>query len=47
MRRGGEKSQQVFEVEEGEDHLQGLGIIGDFDEDLVFPKSVGEESIQP
>ncbi len=47
MRGGGEKSKQVLEVEEGEDHLQCLDIIRDLDEDLVFPKSVREESIQP
>jgi len=47
VRGGGEKSQQVLEVEEGEDHLQGLPITSDLDEHLVFPKSVREESIQP
>ena len=47
MRGGGEESKQVLEVEEGEDHLQTLDIIGDLDEDLVFPKSVEEETIQP
>lgn len=44
---GGEKGEQVPEVEEGEDQLQSLQIIGDFDENLIFAKPVGEESIQP